>query len=56
VLVESASDGLAEGTSDNYIKVRFPGGPELVDRVVDVRGLRADAEGMEGEPMEGEVA
>jgi hypothetical protein len=49
VLVESAGDGLAEGTSDNYIKVRFPGGPELVDRVVVVRGLRADAEGMEGE-------
>ena len=49
VLVESAGDGLADGTSDNYIKVRFPGGPELVDRVVDVRGLRADAEGMEGE-------
>ena len=37
VLVESAGDGLAEGTSDNYIKVRFPGGPELVDRVVTVR-------------------
>jgi threonylcarbamoyladenosine tRNA methylthiotransferase MtaB len=49
VLVEAAGDGLAEGTSDNYIKVRFPGGPELVDRVVDVRGLRADTEGMEGE-------
>jgi threonylcarbamoyladenosine tRNA methylthiotransferase MtaB len=49
VLVESAGDGLAEGTSDNYIKVRFPGGPELVDQVVTVRGLRADTEGMEGE-------
>jgi threonylcarbamoyladenosine tRNA methylthiotransferase MtaB len=48
VLVETAADGLAEGTSDNYVKVRFPGGPELVDRVVTVRGLRADAEGMEG--------
>ena len=47
VLVEGAGDGLAEGTSDNYIKVRFPGGPDLVDRVVTVRGLRADAEGME---------
>jgi threonylcarbamoyladenosine tRNA methylthiotransferase MtaB len=52
VLVESAGYGLAEGTSDNYIKVRFPGGPELVDRVVDVRGLRADAEGMEGKTIE----
>jgi threonylcarbamoyladenosine tRNA methylthiotransferase MtaB len=48
VLVESAGDGLAEGTSDNYIKVRFPGGPDLVDRVVPVRGVRADSEGMEG--------
>jgi threonylcarbamoyladenosine tRNA methylthiotransferase MtaB len=49
VLVEAAADGLAEGTSDNYVKVRFPGGAELVDRVVTVRGLRADAEGMEGD-------
>jgi hypothetical protein len=49
VLVEAAADGLAEGTSDNYIKVRFPGGPELVDQVVTVRGLRADNEGMEAE-------
>jgi threonylcarbamoyladenosine tRNA methylthiotransferase MtaB len=53
VLVEAAGDGLAEGTSDNYVKVRFPGGAELVDRVVTVRGLRADAEGMEAQPMEG---
>jgi threonylcarbamoyladenosine tRNA methylthiotransferase MtaB len=52
VLVEAAGDGLAEGTSDNYVKVRFPGGAELVDRVVTVRGLRADAEGMEAELME----
>ena len=29
---------------------------ELVDRVVVVRGLRADAEGMEAAVMEGEVA
>ncbi|HEV2870040.1 MAG TPA: tRNA (N(6)-L-threonylcarbamoyladenosine(37)-C(2))-methylthiotransferase MtaB, partial [Actinomycetota bacterium] len=49
VLVEAAADGLAEGTSDNYIKARFPGGPELVDQVVTVRGLRADNEGMEAE-------
>ena len=56
VLVEAAGDGLAAGTSDNYIKVRFPGGPELVDRVVTVRGLRADNEGMEGEIDQGEVA
>jgi threonylcarbamoyladenosine tRNA methylthiotransferase MtaB len=49
VLVETVGEGLAEGTSDNYIKVRFPGRPELVDRVVTVRGLRADAEGMEGD-------
>jgi threonylcarbamoyladenosine tRNA methylthiotransferase MtaB len=53
VLVEAAGEGLAEGTSDNYVKVRFPGGAELVDRVVTVRGLRADAEGMEGERMGG---
>jgi threonylcarbamoyladenosine tRNA methylthiotransferase MtaB len=53
VLVEAAGDGLAEGTSDNYVKVRFPGGAELVDRVVTVRGLRADAEGMEAELMGG---
>jgi len=53
VLVETAGDGLAEGTSDNYIKVRFPGGPDLVDRVVTVRGARADNEGMEAEAMEG---
>jgi threonylcarbamoyladenosine tRNA methylthiotransferase MtaB len=52
VLVESAGDGLAEGTSDNYIKVRFPGGPDLVDQVVAVRGLRADNEGMEGRIIE----
>jgi threonylcarbamoyladenosine tRNA methylthiotransferase MtaB len=52
VLVEAAGDGLAEGTSDNYIKVRFPGGPELVDQVLTVRGLRADTEGMEGEILE----
>jgi threonylcarbamoyladenosine tRNA methylthiotransferase MtaB len=53
VLVETAGDGLAEGTSDNYIKVRFAGGPDLVDRVVTVRGVRADNEGMEAETMEG---
>jgi threonylcarbamoyladenosine tRNA methylthiotransferase MtaB len=54
VLVEAAGDGLAEGTSDNYIKTRFPGGAELVDRVVTVRGLRADAEGIEaGAPQAG---
>ncbi len=53
VLVEAADEGLAEGTSDNYVKVRFPGGAELVDRVVTVRGLRADAEGMEAELMGG---
>jgi threonylcarbamoyladenosine tRNA methylthiotransferase MtaB len=53
VLVEAASEGLAEGTSDNYIKVRFPGGPGLVDQVVTVRGVRADNEGMEAETMEG---
>jgi threonylcarbamoyladenosine tRNA methylthiotransferase MtaB len=49
VLVEAAGEGLAEGTSDNYVKVRFPGGAELVDRVVTVRGLRADNEGMEAD-------
>jgi threonylcarbamoyladenosine tRNA methylthiotransferase MtaB len=48
VLVEGAGAGVAHGTSDNYIKVRFPGGPELADRMVTVRGLRADSEGMEG--------
>jgi threonylcarbamoyladenosine tRNA methylthiotransferase MtaB len=48
VLVEGAGEGIADGTSDNYIKVRFPGGPRLADRVVTVRGLRADSEGMEG--------
>ena len=53
VLVEAAGEGLAEGTSDNYVKVRFPGGAELVDRVVTVRGLRADAEGMEAKLMGG---
>jgi threonylcarbamoyladenosine tRNA methylthiotransferase MtaB len=53
VLVEATGEGLAEGTSDNYVKVRFPGGAELVDRVVTVRGLRADAEGMEAELMGG---
>jgi threonylcarbamoyladenosine tRNA methylthiotransferase MtaB len=53
VLVEAAGEGLAEGTSDNYVKVRFPGGAELVDRVVTVQGLRADAEGMEAELMGG---
>src|SRR6266508_3199503 len=52
VLVESAGDGIAEGTSDNYIKVRFPGGPELLDRLVAVRGVRADNEGMEGQVEE----
>ena len=56
VLVEGAGDGLAEGTSDNYIKVRFPGGPELTDRLLAVRGRRADAEGMEGELEEVPVA
>src|SRR6266540_750793 len=47
VLVEGGGEGIAEGTSDNYIKVRFPGGPELLDRLVAVRGVRADNEGME---------
>jgi threonylcarbamoyladenosine tRNA methylthiotransferase MtaB len=56
VLVEGAGDGLAEGTSDNYIKVRFPGGPDLTDRLLAVRGRRADAEGMEGELEEVPVA
>jgi threonylcarbamoyladenosine tRNA methylthiotransferase MtaB len=56
VLVEGTGDGLAEGTSDNYIKVRFPGGPELGDRLLAVRGRRADAEGMEGELEEVPVA
>lgn len=49
VLVEGAGEGIADGTSDNYIKVRFQGGPELADQMVTVRGLRADSEGMEGE-------
>ena len=53
VLVETAGDGLAEGTSDNYIKVRFAGGHDLVDQVVTVRGVRADNEGMEAERMNG---
>jgi len=53
VLVETAGEGLVEGTSDNYVKVRFPGGAELVDRLVTVRGLRADAEGMEAKLMGG---
>ena len=56
VLVEGAGDGLADGTSDNYIKVRFPGGPEMADRLLAVRGMRADAEGMEGELEEVPVA
>jgi threonylcarbamoyladenosine tRNA methylthiotransferase MtaB len=56
VLVEGTGDGLAEGTSDNYIKVRFPGGPELGDRLLAVRGRRAEAEGMEGELEEVPVA
>ena len=56
VLVECAGDGLAEGTSDNYIKVRFPGGPDLTDRLLAVRGRRADAEGVEGELEEVPVA
>ncbi len=49
VLVEGSGEGIADGTSDNYIKVRFPGGPELANRMMTVRGLRADGEGMEGE-------
>jgi threonylcarbamoyladenosine tRNA methylthiotransferase MtaB len=53
VLVETAGDGLAEGTSDNYVKVRFAGGEDLVDQVVTVRGVRADNEGMEAERMNG---
>jgi threonylcarbamoyladenosine tRNA methylthiotransferase MtaB len=56
VLVETAGDGLAEGTSDNYIKVRFAGGADLVDRVVTVRGARADNEGMEAEMTGGAAA
>jgi threonylcarbamoyladenosine tRNA methylthiotransferase MtaB len=56
VLVETAGEGLAEGTSDNYIKVRFAGGPDLVDQVVTVRGVRADNEGMEAETMGGAAA
>jgi threonylcarbamoyladenosine tRNA methylthiotransferase MtaB len=50
VLVESAAEGLAEGTSDNYIKVRFAwhGGPELAGELATVRGTHADTEGMEG--------
>jgi threonylcarbamoyladenosine tRNA methylthiotransferase MtaB len=56
VLVEGAGEGIADGTSDNYIKVRFPGGPELADRLVVVRGLRADNEGMEGQVEEVPVA
>jgi threonylcarbamoyladenosine tRNA methylthiotransferase MtaB len=49
VLVEGAGEGIADGTSDNYIKVRFPAGGALAGRLVTVRGLRADSEGMEGE-------
>jgi threonylcarbamoyladenosine tRNA methylthiotransferase MtaB len=56
VLVETAGEGLADGTSDNYIKVRFAGGPDLVDRVVTVRGTRADTEGMEAEMTGGTAA
>jgi threonylcarbamoyladenosine tRNA methylthiotransferase MtaB len=56
VLVETAGDGLAEGTSDNYIKVRFAGGADLVDQVVTVRGARADNEGMEAEMTGGAAA
>jgi len=44
VVVEQALDepGNLAGVSDNYLRVRLPGSPELRGRIVRVRALAAD--------------
>lgn len=56
VLVEECVDGRAEGLTGNYLRVSFPaekdqGERSLIGRLVPVRGVRAIAGGLEGEPV-----
>lgn len=46
---EAGGDGRVEGYTPNYVRVRLPGGAERRNRLVRVRVLSADAEGVEGE-------
>lgn len=46
---ESGPDGLLEGYTGNYVRVRFVGPDELRNRLVNVAVLSADAEGVQGE-------
>lgn len=50
VLVESEAgpDGLREGYTSNYVRVRFPSGEGLTNQLVTVRAVAADADGISG--------
>lgn len=47
---EAAGDGRLQGYSANYVRVRFPGGAELKNRLARVRVTTADADGVAGLP------
>lgn len=51
-----AGDGYLEGLSGNYIRVRFPGPPSLVNQVVGVRIDHATASGATGELLKNQVS
>lgn len=53
---EAGGDGRLEGYTPNYVRVRFPGGAELRNRLVRVRVTSADAEGVEGTACRGTSA
>lgn len=46
---EPLSSGAATGLSGNYVRVRAPGGPELANRLAEVRVTHADSESTIGE-------
>jgi threonylcarbamoyladenosine tRNA methylthiotransferase MtaB len=51
VLAESRRDpktGLLKGVSSNYLPVLFEGGDELMNRVLNVRIMKADAVRLQG--------
>ncbi|MEW6546089.1 MAG: tRNA (N(6)-L-threonylcarbamoyladenosine(37)-C(2))-methylthiotransferase MtaB [Bacillota bacterium] len=49
VLAEREQDGQVSGLTRNYVRVRFPGGPELEGCLVEVRVIGADPDGARGE-------
>lgn len=49
VLAEGERDGQVSGLTREYVRVRFPGGPELEGCLVAVRVVAADPDGARGE-------